>query len=119
MQKMTSGDQEATLMLNEPPPQNYVPPKNDPRRVVIQKIELVFKDHQTAVLEVETPEQQANARKTPLIIKEGAEYKIRVTFRVQHQLVAGLKCVAGRAIIRICGPGDCAPRCLGNNTGER
>jgi hypothetical protein len=93
---MTSGDKEAILMLTEPPPQNYVPPKNDPRRVVIQKIELVFKDHQTAVLEVETPEQQANARKTPLIIKEGAEYKIRVTFRVQHQLVAGLKCVAGK-----------------------
>lgn len=76
------------------PLQNYVPPKDDPRRVVIQKIELVFKDHQTAVLEVETPEQQANARKAPLIIKEGSEYKIRVTFHVQHQLVAGLKYVS-------------------------
>lgn len=34
---------------------DYVPPKNDARRVVIQKIELLFKDgHAPAVLEVET-----------------------------------------------------------------
>eukprot|EP01134_Creolimax_fragrantissima_P000432 CFRG0432T1 len=71
---------------------DYKPPTNDSRRVVIQKLEIVFKDNHTpAVLDVETPEQQAAAKKTPMIIKEGAEYKIRVTFRVQHTLVAGLK----------------------------
>ncbi|KNC84625.1 hypothetical protein SARC_03155 [Sphaeroforma arctica JP610] len=74
---------------------DYKPPTNDDRRVVIQKLEIVFKDgHESAVLEVETPEQQAAAKKKPMVIKEGSEYKIRVTFRVQHTLVAGLKIIS-------------------------
>ena len=33
---------------------DYVPPKDDPRRVVISKLEIVFKDHQPAIINVET-----------------------------------------------------------------
>ena len=29
--------------------------------------------------------------KTPFIIKEGAEYRMRVKFRVQHEVISGLK----------------------------
>eukprot|EP00123_Amoebidium_parasiticum_P001442 comp12528_c0_seq1/m.7515 comp12528_c0_seq1/g.7515 ORF comp12528_c0_seq1/g.7515 comp12528_c0_seq1/m.7515 type:complete len:181 (-) comp12528_c0_seq1:544-1086(-) len=71
---------------------DYVPPKDDPRRVVISKIEIIFKDgHEAAVLNVATEEDVKKAKEKPLVIKEGAEYKIRVHFRVQHTVVAGLK----------------------------
>eukprot|EP00123_Amoebidium_parasiticum_P022493 comp8857_c0_seq1/m.4059 comp8857_c0_seq1/g.4059 ORF comp8857_c0_seq1/g.4059 comp8857_c0_seq1/m.4059 type:complete len:179 (-) comp8857_c0_seq1:284-820(-) len=70
---------------------DYVPPKDDPRRVVISKLEIVFKDHQPAVLTLDSEADIKKAKDTPLLIKEGAEYKIRVHFRVQHQVVAGLK----------------------------
>lgn len=98
---------------------DYVAPKDDPRRVVISKLEVVFKDHANAVLALATVSPSTlfhfqrqhisallhtnahtqesdvkKAKETPLVIKEGAEYKIRVHFRVQHQLVAGLKIVS-------------------------
>eukprot|EP00124_Ichthyophonus_hoferi_P004088 Ihof_evm4s410 gene=Ihof_evmTU4s410 len=70
---------------------DYVAPANDPRRVVIHKLEILFSDHESAVLKVETEEDVRRAKETPLIIKEGSKYKIRIHFRVQHQVVAGLK----------------------------
>jgi len=71
---------------------NYVPPKNDPRRVVISEFAIIFKDgHDPVKLKFETEEDIKNAKKHPVIIKEGVEYRTRVTFRVQHNVVLGLK----------------------------
>ncbi len=33
----------------------------------------------------------ARLRATPFVIKEGANYKFRISFRVQHEIVTGLK----------------------------
>jgi len=71
---------------------NYVPPKNDPRRVVINEIAVIFKDaHTPYVLKLETQSDISNAKKHPLVIKEGCEYRLRISMRVQHNVVLGLK----------------------------
>eukprot|EP01097_Dermamoeba_algensis_P001240 TRINITY_DN1470_c0_g1_i1.p1 TRINITY_DN1470_c0_g1~~TRINITY_DN1470_c0_g1_i1.p1 ORF type:complete len:192 (+),score=41.63 TRINITY_DN1470_c0_g1_i1:49-624(+) len=70
---------------------NYVPPKDDPRRVVISELAIVFKDHNPTVLKFETEDDVKNAKKHPLVIKEGCSYKMRVSFRVQHNVVLGLQ----------------------------
>jgi len=70
---------------------NYVAPEGDDRRVVVKSLEISFKDHAPTKLSFETDEDLQNAKKTPLVIKEGSDYKISVTFRVQHTLVAGFK----------------------------
>jgi len=69
-----------------------VPPKDDNRRVVISEFAIVFKDHEKpAVLKFTTEDEMKKAKKTPMVIKEGASYKMRVTFRVQHNVVLGLQ----------------------------
>lgn len=71
---------------------DYVPPKDDPRRVVISEFSIIFKDgHEPIVLKFNNEEDVKNAKKTPLVIKEGAEFKIKLMFRVQHNVVLGLK----------------------------
>ncbi|BFU20926.1 Rho GDP exchange inhibitor, putative [Entamoeba histolytica HM-1:IMSS-B] len=70
---------------------DYVPPKDDPRRVVISEFAVLFKEHDPVILKLNTEEDMEKAKKTPIIIKEGAEFKMRVTFRVQHQPVLGLR----------------------------
>jgi Rho GDP-dissociation inhibitor len=71
---------------------DYVPPKNDPRRVVINEFAVIFKDHdKPVVLKFENDEDLKKAKKHPMVIKEGCKYKLRVTFRVQHNVVLGLK----------------------------
>jgi hypothetical protein len=93
---------------------DYVPPKDDPRRVVINELHIVFKENpeKNIVLKMATEEDIKNAKKHPLVIKEGMNrlffvifrmrllteswgpgvlYKFRVSFRVQHNVVLGLQ----------------------------
>ncbi|ELP83527.1 Rho GDP-dissociation inhibitor, putative [Entamoeba invadens IP1] len=71
--------------------QDYVPPKDDPRRVVISEFAVLFKDRDPVVLKLKTEEDMKKAKTTPINIKEGEEFKMRVTFRVQHQPVLGFR----------------------------
>ena len=43
------------------------------------------------VLNFETQQDIDNAKKHPLVVKEGTEFRVRVTFRVQHNVVLGLR----------------------------
>jgi len=71
---------------------DYVGPKDDQRRVVIKELQVIFKDSdKTQTLSFETQEDVKNAKKHPLVIKEGCEYKMKIQFRVQHDAVAGFK----------------------------
>jgi len=95
------------------PFKNCSPPKDDKRRVVIESLTVVFKDHKEAVLKFTTEDEIKNAKKHPLVIKEGCFFKFRcaiwglfarscqitflckkkkrVSFRVQHNVVLGLQ----------------------------
>ena len=71
---------------------DYVGPKDDARRVVVKELSVIFKDNPNSqTLSFATAEDIKNAKKTPLHIKEGCEYKMKILFRVQHDAVAGFK----------------------------
>ncbi|RUS15220.1 immunoglobulin E-set [Endogone sp. FLAS-F59071] len=66
-------------------------PADDPRRVVVEKIALEVVEREDVVLDLSTPELLKGLKDNPFTIKEGVEYRIKVKFRIQHEVVAGLK----------------------------
>jgi len=65
----------------------YSSPADEPRTVVVEKMAFIVdgRDDVTFDLTVNHPEAMK------LLVKEGAEYKIRVSFHVYHEIVSGLK----------------------------
>merc|ERR1712000_128883 len=74
---------------------DLVSPSDDPRRVVIQKLIIIFEERPGGNLELNMAGAgDAEALKNASIIfKEGCNFKIRVDFKVQHEIVSGLKYV--------------------------
>jgi len=72
-----------------------VAPANDSRRVVILEMAVIFESRPDGdiVYKLDSDELLKEMRETPFILKEGCNYKIRVTFKVQHEIVSGLKYV--------------------------
>jgi len=72
-----------------------VSPKDDPRRVVIRELRIIFESRPEGdiVYTLDTKEDLERMKKTPFVLKEGCHYKIKVSFRVQHDIVSGLKYV--------------------------
>eukprot|EP01111_Echinosteliopsis_oligospora_P010000 TRINITY_DN302_c0_g1_i1.p2 TRINITY_DN302_c0_g1~~TRINITY_DN302_c0_g1_i1.p2 ORF type:complete len:227 (-),score=45.10 TRINITY_DN302_c0_g1_i1:800-1387(-) len=70
-------------------------PKDDPRRVVIKELRVIFADRPGGdiVYTLESKEDLEKMKKNPFVLKESCQYKIRVTFKVQHEIVSGLKYV--------------------------
>jgi len=68
-------------------------PKDDPRRVVIEQMKVTCENRPSGdiIYTLETPEALAKMKETPFILREGCNYKITVVFRVQHEIVSGLK----------------------------
>ena len=72
---------------------DLVSPADDPRKVVIKKLTILFEDRPGGNLEfpMETDADVNNLKNAAIIFKEGANFKIRVDFKVQHEIVSGLK----------------------------
>jgi len=70
-------------------------PSNDARRVVIVELRVQCEGRPGGdiIYKLETKESIVKLKDTPFTLKEGCNYKITVTFRVQHELVSGLKYV--------------------------
>ncbi|CDS14242.1 hypothetical protein LRAMOSA06412 [Lichtheimia ramosa] len=66
-------------------------PSDDPRRVVVEYIALEVQDRDDVKVDLSTPDAIEKAKSTPFTIKEGVEYRMKVKFRVQHDVVSGLK----------------------------
>ncbi|XP_070581401.1 rho GDP-dissociation inhibitor 1-like [Ptychodera flava] len=62
---------------------------SDPRRVIVEKMSLVTEGRED--VHVDLTGDLTKLKSKPFVIKEGAEYKIRVTFKVQHEIVSGLR----------------------------
>jgi len=70
-----------------------IAPKDDPRRVVVKEMRILFEDRPGGDITytLETKEDLERMKKTPFVLKEGCHYKIKVAFKVQHDIVSGLK----------------------------
>ena len=70
-------------------------PSDDPRKVVINSMIIKFEDRPGGDLnfKLENAADLAALKNTSVTFKEGCNYKITVNFRVQHEIVSGLKYV--------------------------
>jgi len=70
-------------------------PKDDPRRVVIEQMKVTCEGRPGGdiIYTLETKESLDKMKENPFALKEGCNYKITVVFRVQHEIVTGLKYV--------------------------
>jgi len=68
-------------------------PKDDPRRVVILEMRVICEDRPKGdiVYTLDNQEAVLKMKDQPFTLKEGCKYKIKLTFRVQHEIVVGLK----------------------------
>lgn len=64
---------------------------NDKRKVVILEMAIHVDGQQPVVYDLEKPDAIQNLRKTPIVIKEKSKYRLVIKFRVQHEIVTGLK----------------------------
>jgi len=64
---------------------------SDPRKVVILELALEVCDRPDVVIDLSQPTALAQLTSKPFTIKEGAEYSMRVKFRVQHEVISGLR----------------------------
>jgi Rho GDP-dissociation inhibitor len=76
---------------------DYKEPTDDTRQLNIQTITVEFKEHKVEqVVSLRTLAEQRNAvhqhdGNAKVYVKEGCEFKVRVNFRAQHYIIAGLK----------------------------
>jgi Rho GDP-dissociation inhibitor len=66
---------------------------DDPRRVVIKEMRVIVKDRPGGdiVYDLASRGSEEKLKETPFTLKEKCEYKIQVSFKIQHEIVAGLK----------------------------
>ncbi len=72
---------------------NHALAKDDPRRVVILELRVITENRPGGDIVYNLKDKDAvkKMKDTPFTLKEAANYKIKVTFRVQHEIVSGLK----------------------------
>lgn len=69
---------------------------NDPRRMIVTEFRVMFDPSEgqpDIVFELDTPEKIEELKKQGVTMKEGAKYKYKISFKVQHEIVAGIKFV--------------------------
>ena len=65
---------------------------SDPRKLIVTEFRVLFKDATPdLVFALDTLAGKDHLKKTGMAIKEGVEYKFKISFRVQHEILAGLK----------------------------
>ncbi|CAG8586995.1 5022_t:CDS:2, partial [Scutellospora calospora] len=64
---------------------------DDTRKVIILQLALEVAGRPDVVLDLSSKESLENVKNTPFVIKEGVEYQMKVKFRIQHDVVCGLK----------------------------
>ncbi|ORX89260.1 E set domain-containing protein [Basidiobolus meristosporus CBS 931.73] len=64
---------------------------DDPRKVIVLQLALEVEGRPDVVLDLSTPDAITKAKNEVITIKEGIEYRLKVKFRVQHEVISGLK----------------------------
>jgi len=63
----------------------------DQRTVVILELALLVEGRPDIVIDLTKPDALETLQKKPFTIKEGALFRMRVKFRVQHEVISGLR----------------------------
>ncbi|CAG8664969.1 13794_t:CDS:2 [Dentiscutata erythropus] len=63
----------------------------DGPKVIILHLALEVPGREDVILDLSSREALENVKNTPFVIKEGVEYQMKVKFRIQHEVVCGLK----------------------------
>ena len=69
---------------------------SDPRKLIVEEFRVVFapEDNQEDIVHtLSTPEGVAKLAAEGLTMKEGSKFKFKISFRVQHEIIAGIKFV--------------------------
>jgi Rho GDP-dissociation inhibitor len=63
----------------------------DNRKVVILQLSLIVEGRPDVVIELSAPGAIEALKKNPFIIKEGSTYQMKAKYRVQHEVISGLR----------------------------
>ncbi|KAI9221682.1 immunoglobulin E-set [Blastocladiella britannica] len=72
-------------------PAGAAAPADDPRKVVVTALVFESPDRPDVVMDLSSPEHISEVSKSVLSIKEGASFRLKLRFRIQHDVVSGLK----------------------------
>jgi Rho GDP-dissociation inhibitor len=64
---------------------------NDPRRCIILSLALEVEGRDDIVIDLRAPGAVEALKEKPFTIKEGARFRMKAQFKVQHDILAGLK----------------------------
>jgi len=63
-------------------------PKDDPRRVVVQSMSFISGDIKKTL---DLTGDISKLAESSMVVKEGVEFKIEIVFKVQHEIISGLR----------------------------
>jgi len=64
---------------------------NDPRKVIIEEMALEVTGQPDIVVNLTQPDALKTLTNHPFSITEGSEYRMKIKFRVQHEVISGLR----------------------------
>ncbi|RMZ72617.1 rho-gdp dissociation inhibitor [Pyrenophora seminiperda CCB06] len=64
---------------------------NDPRKCIILSLGLEVEGRDDIIIDLRAPGALEALEKKPFTIKEGAKFRMKAQFKVQHEILAGLK----------------------------
>lgn len=65
----------------------------DPRKVIIMSLGLEIEGRPDVIIDLTQPGSLESLKNKPFTIKEGVQFRMKVRFKVQHQILSGLKYV--------------------------
>ncbi|KAI9712862.1 MAG: hypothetical protein M1828_001531 [Chrysothrix sp. TS-e1954] len=72
---------------------NSVADPNDPRKVIILSLGLEVPGRPDIIIDLSAPGAVDSLKGKPFTIKEGANFRMKTNFKVQHQILSGMKYV--------------------------
>ncbi|KAF2083922.1 E set domain-containing protein [Saccharata proteae CBS 121410] len=72
---------------------NTLSDPNDPRKVIILSLGLEVEGRPDIVIDLSAPGALEHLKEKPFTIKEGAQFRMKAQFKVQHQILSGMKYV--------------------------
>ncbi|KAJ1507979.1 hypothetical protein HMI54_003657, partial [Coelomomyces lativittatus] len=70
---------------------NEIDSSKDPRKLIILSMHMEVAGRDDVLLDLSSLDEIQNLKQKVIVIKEGTEYRLKIKFKVQHELVAGIK----------------------------